>query len=117
MKTLFESLNSGERASFAAPLPQREPDYLGLTGKRFAKAVLDSQEFKQYIVDGIMKRDLPPAVLCRLIDHGWGKPPDRVEHTGTDGKPIEMITEVRRVVVRVPDQRYQPEDDQVYTTH
>lgn len=76
MKTLFESLQEAE-------LPRTPTieisDYTGLAGKQFAQAVLNSEEFKRYISDGIKARDLPPAVLCRLIDHGWGKPVERVE--------------------------------------
>lgn len=68
--------------------------------KAFCAGILESREFRQYIVHGITLGDLPPAVMCRIIDHAWGKPPDRIEHTGKDGNPIETITEVRRVIVR-----------------
>jgi hypothetical protein len=70
--------------------------------KAFALAVLDSREFRQYIVSGLTLGNLPgfASILGKLMDHAWGKPPERVEHTGKDGKPIETITEVRRVIVR-----------------
>ena len=72
-----------------------------LTGKAFSDAVVQSEEFRLYVIEGLTERDLPPAVLCRILDHAWGKPPERVEHTGKDGQPIESVTEVRRVVVHV----------------
>ena len=99
MKTLYEALleeglvDPEPQAAADAPLVERAC----LTGKAFAEAVLTSEEFRLYIIEGLTNRDLPPAVLCRLMDHGWGKAPDRVEHTGKDGEPI--VTEVRRVIV------------------
>jgi hypothetical protein len=69
----------------------------------FCKAVLNSREFRQYIVNGLVLGSVPSAVMLRVMDMaGWQKPPERVEHTGKDGQPIETITEVRRVIVRAP---------------
>ena len=103
MKTLYQSLvEDGLVApdeSSPVSTPETEP-LTALTGRAFSEAVLRSEEFRLYIVEGLTERNLPPAVLCRLMDHGWGKPPERVEHTGRDGAPI--VTEVRRVVVRAP---------------
>ena len=65
----------------------------------FAQAVLSSQEFEQYVMIGIVKRDIPPTVLLRLMDYAekWGRPSDRIEHTGKNGDP--MVSEIRRVIV------------------
>lgn len=69
----------------------------------FARAVLESREFRQYIVSGLTLGNLPgfTSILQRLMDAAgnWPKASSRVEHTGKDGEPI--VTEVRRVVVRV----------------
>ncbi len=75
--------------------------YEGLTGQDFAKAVLESSDFRRYIVGGLLAGDLPAAVMIRLMDHGWGKPPDRIEHTGKDGGAI--VTRVERVLVQPQD--------------
>lgn len=64
----------------------------------FCKKILGSRQFRQYILNGIVLGDLPSTIVARLMDHGWGKPPERVEHTGRDGGPV--VTEVRRVIVR-----------------
>ena len=71
----------------------------------FAKAVLESRDFRQYIVDGLKRHTIPATLVLRLMDYadGWGKPVERVEHTGKDGQPIETVTEVRRVVVQTPN--------------
>jgi len=63
----------------------------------FAKAVLTSADFAEYIAEGLRTRTIPPTILLRLMDYadGWGKPTEKVEHTG-DGA---VVTEVRRVVV------------------
>lgn len=69
--------------------------------KTFALAVLESLGFRRYIINGLTLGDLPAAILCRLMDYGWGKPPEHIEHTGKGGGAIETITEVRRVIVKV----------------
>ena len=90
MKSLFESLNLADLTT-----PDAEPDpLLVLTGKAFSKAVLESVQFREYVVRGLLLRDIPPAVLCRLMDHGWGKPPDRIEHT-LDDRSLENMTPER----------------------
>jgi hypothetical protein len=85
-------------------LPQEETPSLNelsfLTAEEFSKAVLSSPEFYRYIINSLALGTLPSGVLTRLMDYGWGKPPERVEHTGKDGQPIETITEVRRIIVR-----------------
>jgi hypothetical protein len=99
-------------------LPSATTHLEHLTGKEFAEAVLDSLEFRKYICEGVRFGTIPSAILVRLIDHGWGKPPDRIEHTGKDGKPIETtVTEVRRVVVRVPSERDENLYMESHTTH
>lgn len=75
----------------------------------FCQKILQTREFRQYIMNGIVMGDLPPAVVTRVMDHAWGKPVDRVEHTGKDGRPIETVTEVRRIIIRV-DTQQQPDD-------
>ncbi len=62
----------------------------------FCKRICESREFRQYIYNGLVLRDLPPAILGRVIDHALGKAVERIEHTGKDGEPI---IEVRRIVV------------------
>lgn len=100
-----------------APMPRLEDI---TDSKAFAKAVLESREFRQYIVNGLTLGDLPSAILCRLMDYGWGKPVERVEHSGPDGQPIETVAEVRRVVVHVTGAGALDEPDGVkppYRTH
>lgn len=67
----------------------------------FCKAVVESRNFRQYIVSGLDLGNLPgfTSILGRVLDRVWGKAPERVEHTGKDGQPIETVTEVRRVIV------------------
>lgn len=99
MTSLYDSLH-GVAEQPTMVTSNSEPDYTLLSGKEFAEAVLKSNEFRTYVVRGLSSGDLPSAVLCRLMDYGWGKPAERVEHSGVAGNPI--ITEVRRVIVRAP---------------
>ena len=67
--------------------------------REFAKAVLESRDFREYIVDGLKRHTIPATLVLRLMDYadGWGRPPERVEHSGR----VEAVTEVRRVVIHV----------------
>jgi len=60
--------------------------------KDFAKAVLDTREFREYIIDGLRGRDLPSSVVLRLMDYadGWGKPVEKVEVKDTT--PVTELT-------------------------
>lgn len=91
--TLAEFLGTDQVPDAPTQLPQ-------LTVKEFCRGVLESQEYRKSVIQRVILGSLPPAVECRMYDYAYGKPPDRVEHSGPDGKPIETITEVRRVVVR-----------------
>ena len=96
MKSLAEFLGVED------PKPEPEFDLIEckhFTAKEFCEAVVNSREFRQYIMNGIRLGDIPPQIMGRIIDHGWGKPPDRVEHTGKDGSPI--VTEIRRVIINM----------------
>jgi hypothetical protein len=88
--------------------------------RAFARAVLESREFRAYIVAGLTLGNLPgfTSILGRLMDIGGFKVADRIEHTGKDGDPI--ITEVRRVIVRVREDNYTEQEDVAapkYPTH
>jgi hypothetical protein len=119
MKSLYETLRDLEGPPVdAAPSDESSRGYEHLTGKAFADAILNSEEFRSYITEGLKQRTLPSAILCRVMDHGWGKPPDRIEHTGKDGAPI--VTEVRRVIVRTANVEHNDDDtieQDSYTTH
>lgn len=53
--------------------------HVALNGKAFSEAVLHSEEFRLYVIEGLTERNLPSAVVLRLMDHGWGKPVEHVE--------------------------------------
>ena len=65
--------------------------------QEFSRAVLQSLDFCEYVLEGLRARTIPPAILLRFMDYaeGWGKPTEKIEHTGD-----AVVTEVRRVVVR-----------------
>ena len=85
--------------------------------KDFCRKLCASRMFRRYILNSIILGDLPPAIALRVVDHGIGKTPDRIEHTGKDGQPIETVTEVRRVIVRSHSQDFDIEERQPERTH
>ena len=82
-----------------------------MTGQEFCEAVVNSLEFRRYIVYGLRMLNLPPAVVLRIMNQAWGKVPDRIEHTGKDGAPITAVTEIRHVIVR-PRSEHVDEDEE-----
>lgn len=114
----MESLAQYLGIQVEAAEPERDAPLLedgSLTAQQFADAVVQSVEFRRYILNGLAAGDLPAAVVCRILDQSWGSKPTRVEHTGKDGQPIASITEVRRVVVHV--HREDEQEDTSYITH
>lgn len=71
--------------------------------KAFGQAVLNSPEFRRYILIGLTLGNLPgfTSVLLFLLQHAVGKPPDKLE---VSGAVEHTVTEVRRVVVKAPQQ-------------
>jgi hypothetical protein len=114
VKTLYEALVEQGLIEPDAPPPAAQIESLvTLTGQAFADAVLRSEEFRLYIVEGLIERSIPQAVLLRLMDYasGWGKPVERLEHTGK----FETVTEVRRVVVHASMDA--PEEEEKAAVH
>ncbi len=70
-----------------------------LTVKDFCRGVLESCEYRQSVLDRVRLGSLPPAVELMMYARAYGAVPDRVEHVGDDGGPIEVITRVVRIVV------------------
>lgn len=92
----------------------------------FAKAVLNSYEFRRYIVNMLILGELPSAVLLRVMDlAGWQAPPKKIELSGANGGPIQTVSEVRRVLVRPSEEMRQKNYEEeeaarrrsTYTTH
>jgi hypothetical protein len=92
-KSLAEFLGTA-RPDLGEPTPP-SADLESLTIADFCKGVLTSPEYRQSVLNRITLGTLPPAVEIRMYDYAYGKPPDRVEHTGKDGKPLEIV---RRIV-------------------
>lgn len=93
-----------------------------LTAREFAEILVNSIEFRRYLVFGLTLGNIPgfTSILGRVLDHLWGKAPDKLELTGQDGKPLEVVTEVRRVIVRHDTRNVfneEPKRPEKVTTH
>ena len=101
MKSLAEALHLDDptpTSSIPVPTQTTVERLCAYTGKEFAQAVLDSLEFRRFIVQSLQLGELPAAVLIRLMDYGWGVPAKKIEHTGQDGAPIETVKIIRVIV-------------------
>lgn len=70
-----------------------EPEVV-YTAKEFCDKVLASFEFRTYILNHLHLGTLPAAIMIRIMDIGWGKPAERIEHSGE----VAVSRVVREVV-------------------
>jgi hypothetical protein len=84
MKTLGDTLHETDPQSFPKQdIPAPPADSIGLaskkTGKSFSRAVLESKQYRDSIVARVVAGTLPAAVECKMWDHAFGVPKQRVE--------------------------------------
>ena len=100
LRCSYSPLPDDDKCLFHQSLPLDAPPPKEFTSAQgFAKAVLESYEFRDYIIRNLVNGKLPGAIVIRLMDYadGWGKPVETVKHIGET-----IVTEVRRVIVH-PD--------------
>lgn len=81
---------------------------------KFCSDIIDSPEFRRYIKEGIETNTLPPTVASKIFEYAFGKPPDKVEVTGPDGKPIETVTKIIREIIDVTQSEGEDQTPQVH---
>lgn len=112
-KSLAEHLGTQSPLASDVPLPEGPGD---LSGKDFATLVVNSAEFRSYIVNSLVLGTTPAVIICRLMDQAWGKPVTPVEvddkRTSTLSKrELEArIALLRNAVLDLPDDG-EPKDD------
>ena len=62
------------------------------TAQAFSMLILESKEYRQSLLRRILEDRLPPAVETKLMDYGWGKPKETVEHR------VKITRVVREIV-------------------
>lgn len=60
---------------------------------KFCQKIVESREFRQYVVNGITLGDIAPAIMGRILDHAWGKPVERVEVRDTTHRLEDLTAE------------------------
>lgn len=85
------------------------------SAKAFCEGIINSHEFRQYLLNGITLGDLAPGVVLRIMDYAWGKPVERIEVTSTqnpfDAMAVEQV-EARIAFLDEVLQRLRGEDAQ-----
>lgn len=78
----------------SAPPLSEEPRLEDITdAKSFALAVLESREFRCYIINSLVLGSLPAAIACRMMDYAWGKPVEHVQIEDKIQKPEDLTAE------------------------
>jgi hypothetical protein len=98
MKSLADILGVPDPQQPDAPVVPFELDLLSPdAAQTFSIEVLNSAQYRESLLRRILMDELPAAVECKLMDYAWGKPVERVEHTGKNGGPI--VNRVERVII------------------
>lgn len=97
----MEPKSLGELLGVPDPRPETErpvSDFDQLAGitdaQEFCQRILQTREWRQYVMNGIVLGDLPSAVMCRIIDHAWGRVTERLEVSELstlDGMTVEQL--------------------------
>jgi len=98
-QSLADFLGTSDPLQPEEPASQLQPLSDTFTLRDFCRGVLNSPEYRQSLVHRILLGELPSAIEQMFYYYAGGKPADRVEHTGANGQPIEIVREVRRVIV------------------
>lgn len=117
MKSLAEHLGfPGPRPEERAPVQPSIDELIDVSDPvAFCRGIVASREFRQYIMDGVILRELPPTIARFIMEHAMGKPPERVEHTGKDGGPL--VAEVRRVIIHTACDLTEMKEEEEVTKH
>ncbi len=89
--SLAEYLGAEYPASTAIAAPEEFTAALDLDAKDFCKALLNTKQYRQSLMDRITLGTLASAVECRLWDYAAGKPTEKVEVKNTTS-PFEGLT-------------------------
>jgi hypothetical protein len=82
MKTLYDALHENDPDYKPAGTVTVDPtveELSNLHGKAFAKALLQSKDYRESLVRRMKTDSLPSAIECKLMDHAWGVPKQRLE--------------------------------------
>lgn len=64
-----------------------------LSRREFARQILNSEQYRQSVLDRIRLGTLPPQVEIRLYDYAYGKPADHVKLEDNTQRRLEDLNE------------------------
>lgn len=96
MQSLYDVLRVGQKEDPGSATT--DLSLASVTPETFCRALLESAQYREYLRDRILFKTLPPAIEVLIYHYAFGKPVERVEHSGRDGKPIEITRIVREIV-------------------
>lgn len=108
MQSLYDSLHLPNPNAPEAPV-QPWPDKM--TAQEFAERVVNSSEFRMYILLGVGSGNIPQGVVKQLMDYAWGQPTKRVEFE--DKTPYahlsktqisHRLAQLQQIVQELPDE-------------
>lgn len=74
-------------------LQQDAKPFVKMTAKAFSQEILNSRQYRESLLRRIIFDELPPAVECKLMDHAWGRPVEKVQVEDTTPRFEELSIE------------------------
>jgi hypothetical protein len=71
--------------------PKGVPNKATVEAKEVCAKMVDDPVYQQALRLRLHRGKLAPAVECMLWHYAKGKPPDKFEHTGADGGPVQFL--------------------------
>jgi len=65
-----------------------------LESEAAARVIVDNPDVRALWLDQAKRGDLPSVILQTLLYYAWGKPKERIEHSGDPDKPL--VVRLRR---------------------
>jgi hypothetical protein len=59
--------------------------------EEFARSIIEHPDVQLKLLDDALAGTLPPAVMQMLFYYAYGKPVERIEHSGNAQKPLQVI--------------------------
>lgn len=100
MKSLANHLGIADPAPEPVdPTELSDTDIENMSVQDFCRGILRSRDYRKALLLRVRIGDLPPAIESLIYHYAEGKPVDRVEHMGKDGKPIQLAVAIKRIII------------------
>lgn len=71
--------------------PKGRLNNITLEARKFAQGIVASAKYRKTLREQAENGELPPPIQTMLWAYAYGKPPEKVEITGEDSGPLQVV--------------------------